>query len=142
MKKIIQFTILLGLFSGCASTKQFAKLPVDDTNKDLAKIYVIRPSNYAFSVKVKIYENDNLVGKIGPKSYLYWEVDPANGNVEIMSKAENKDAITISPKVGETYYIKQKMKTGILKARTEITLLSETEAKELLPDLKAPELQK
>jgi Holliday junction resolvase len=114
------------------------KKPNDVTN---AKIYVIRSTNKGGGVKMRIFQDDKLIGKLGTKSYLSWEVDPTKGDIMIISKSENKDMLTISPKAGKTYYIKQKIKMGWAVVRTELEFLEENEAKEMLIDLKNPEMK-
>ncbi len=84
---------------------QYVKYSGNELNQETnAKINVIRSTNFGSAIKMKIYQDDKLIGKLGPKSYLSWEVDPSKGAITIISKSENKDMLIISPKVGKTYY--------------------------------------
>lgn len=147
MKKFMSIIGLILLFSGCATTKQYVQQPdsnkdgVNYTNDSLAQIYVLRPSSFGSAVTYKIYQGEKFIGELGPKSYLVWQVDPAEGPIEIISKMENYAILTVTPEEGKTYYIKQKVKMGWVMARTGLEWLTEKEALEILKKLKAPEIQ-
>lgn len=142
MKKLLPIICLTLLLASCASTTQYVKYLGKELNQEKnAKIYVIRSTNFGSSIKMKIYQDEKLIGKLGPKSYLAWEVDPSAGDITIISKSENKDMLTISPKAGKTYYIKQKIKMGWAIARTGLDFLDDNEAKEMLSKLKKPQMK-
>lgn len=142
MKKLLPIICLTFLLTSCASTMQYVKYSGNEPNNETnTKIYVIRTTNFGSAIKMKIYQDDKLIGKLGPKSYLSWEVDPTKGDITIISKSENKDMLTISPKAGKTYYIKQKIKMGWVVARTGLEFLEENEAKEMLSNLKKPQMK-
>ena len=132
-------TILL--FSSCASTTQFSKNagtePLNETNS--AEIYVLRPSLFGTAVKMKIFCNDQLIGKIGPKSYLNWNVK--EGEHIIKCKSENDETVTIKVIPGKSYYIKHQLKPGWLTNRASLELIGEKEGKEILLNLNAPKLK-
>jgi len=140
LKKIITTTILFFLLISCASTTQYVKFS-DKNNSNSAKIYILRPTSFGSGIKMKIYQDDKLIGKLGPKSYLFWEVSPSKGEIHIISKSENKDMLTINPKAGKTYYIKQKIKMGFAIARTKLEFIDEYEAKDYLKKLKKPQMK-
>jgi hypothetical protein len=130
------------LLSSCASTTQYVKYSGKELSKNSnAKIYVIRNTNFGSAIKMKIYQDEKLIGKLGPKSFLSWEVDPSKGEISIISKSENKDMLTIKPKAGKTYYIKQKIKLGFAIARTGLEFLEPEDAKEILEKLKKPQMK-
>ncbi len=142
MKKLLPIICLTFLLTSCASTMQYVKYSGNEPNNETnAKIYVIRSTNFGSAIKMKIYQDNKLIGKLGPKSYLSWEVDPTKGDITIISKSENKDMLTISPKAGKVYYIKQKIKMGWAIARTGLEFLEESEAKEILNNLKEPQMK-
>ena len=146
MKKIIAILSLILLF-GCAATTQYVQRT--DTNNDLnsntkeylAQIYVLRPSAYGSAITYKIYQGEKFIGELGPRSYLTWQVDPAEGPIDVISKMENYAILPITPEAGKTYYIKQKVKMGWVMARTELELLTEEKALEILKKLKPPKTQ-
>jgi hypothetical protein len=139
--KIKSLTVVLILIlSSCASTFQYNKIAQPNSNdKEMATIYVLRPSSFGSAIKFGIYQDEKLIGKLGPKSYLAWSVKPDGKELTIMSKSENKDILTINPQPGKTYYIKQKVKMGIAIARTGLEFIDENEGKEILRKVKAPQ---
>ena len=144
MKKLISVFSLVFLLSGCASTTQYVKAPSDNNtgksmnNETMAQIYVLRPSSFGSAVTYKIYQGETFIGELGPKSYLSWVVNPSEGEVSIISKAENYDMLRLVPKAGSTYYIKQKVKMGLIMARTKLEWMNEKEALDALKRLKEP----
>ena len=143
MRKLLPIICLTLILASCASTTQYVKYSGKELNQEKnAKIYVIRTSNFGSAIQMIIYQDDKLIGSLGPKSYLAWEVDPSEGDIAIISRSENIDMLTISPKAGKTYYIKQKMKMGVVTARTELEFLDENEAKKMLSNLKKPKMKK
>jgi len=144
MKKLISVFSLVFLLSGCASTTQYVKAPIDNNtgesmnNETMAQIYVLRPSSFGSAITYKIYQGETFIGELGPKSYLSWVVNPSEGEISIFSKAENYDMLKLVPKAGSTYYIKQKVKMGWVMARTELEWMNEKEALEVLKKLKKP----
>ena len=138
--KIKSLIVVVSLIlSSCASTFQYNKIAQPNSNdKEMATIYVLRPSSFGSAIKFGIYQDEKLIGKLGPKSYLAWTVKPDGKELTIMSKSENKDMLTINPQAGKTYYIKQKVKLGIAIARTGLEFIEENEGKEILRKLKAP----
>jgi hypothetical protein len=144
MKNLISVFSLMFLLLGCASTTQYIQQSNSDkkgnnyNNETMAQIYVLRPSSFGSAITFKIYEGEKFIGELGPKSYLSWQVDPANGEIKVISKSENYSVLLITPEVGKTYYIKQKVKMGWIMARTDLEWLTEKEALEMLKNLKAP----
>jgi hypothetical protein len=142
MRKILSIICLSLLITSCASTTQYVKFSGNQPNNESnCKIYILRPSTFGASIKMQIYQDEKIIGKLGPQSYLSWEADPSKGDISIISKSENKDMLTISPKAGKTYYIKQKVKMGFAFARTGLEFLEPEEAKEMLGKLKKPQMK-
>lgn len=141
MKKSLSLIALALFLTGCASSTQYVK-SLDSTqyNTEMAKIYVLRPSAFGSAITMKIYQDDKIIGKLGPGSYLSWEVDPSKGAINVISKSENKDMVTIIPQGGKTYYLKQKIHMGIVIARTELELIGAEEANQILEKLKKPQV--
>ncbi len=137
MKNISLLIILSLILTSCARTYQYAKT-ANSNEKEMATIYVVRPSWFGSAIKFKIYQDEALVGKLGPKSYLAWNVKPGGNALSIMSKSENKAIVKINPQPGKTYYLKQKVKMGIIIARSDMELIEEQQGKEMLRKLKTP----
>ncbi len=137
MKSISLLIILSLILTSCARTYQYAKTE-NSNEKEMATIYVVRPSLFGSAIKFKIYQDEALVGKLGPKSYLAWNVKPGGNALSIMSKSENKAIVKINPQPGKTYYVKQKVKMGIVMPRSDMELIEEQQGKEMLRKLKTP----
>lgn len=139
MKNKSLIVILSLILSSCASTLQYTKIAQPSSNdKEMATIYVLRPSSFGSAITFGIFQNEKLIGKLGPKSYLAWTVKPDSKEIQVISKSENKDFLIINPQAGKTYYIIQKVKMGVISARTGLELIDEKEGKNILTKLKAP----
>ena len=74
MKKLFNLLLVL-ILTSCASTTQVAKFAGNDKlMSNQARIYILRPSIVGGAIKMKVFCNDKLIGKTGPKSYLSWDV--------------------------------------------------------------------
>lgn len=136
MKKLFSLLMVV-ILTSCASTTQLTKFTGNDKlMSNQARIYILRPSIAGGSVKMKVFSNDKLIGKTGPKSYLCWDVN--EGEHVIRSNSENKDYFTINAKAGKTYYIKQTPKMGWVVARVSLEQIGEDEGKLILNKLKKP----
>jgi hypothetical protein len=133
--------LLCGLLSiwlvGCAATKQAVRIPnlsvpVEDTTK--ARIYVIRPAMIGGAVKMKVTDNDGLIGQTGPKSYLVWERAP--GDAFVTSKAEKPCSVSLNVAAGKVYYILQRVEPGVWYARCRMEEIDEERAQKFLKGCK------
>lgn len=131
------FGILVVLVSGCASTKQSVRIPdvsvpVEDATK--ARIYVIRPALFGGAVQMKVTDNDGLIGKTGPQSYLVWERAP--GEAFVTSKAEKPCSVTLEVEAGKAYYILQRVEPGVWYARCRMEQIDDERAQKFLKECK------
>jgi hypothetical protein len=128
------------LLVGCASTKQSVRIPdlsvpVEDMAK--ARIYVIRPAFIGSAVTMKVSDNDEPVGKTGPKSYLVWERPP--GDAFITSKAEKPCSVALHCEAGKAYYILQRVEPGVWYARCRLEEIDEQRGRDFLKGCKVAE---
>ena len=133
--------IFLVLISGCTSARQYVPLPdisspVDPQN---ARIFVLRPTSFGSAVYMKITENILTIGLTGANSFLVWEREP--GHASIGAEAENDDVVDIAVEGGETYYVQQHVRMGIMSARNDLELLSKDEGTKLLKKCKPPKVE-
>lgn len=142
MKNILYIIALIATLTSCATTRQFVQLPDSNAkvNND-ALIYVLRPATMGAAIKFKIYQDGKPIGELGPKSYLKWMVKPNDKGIIITSESENVANLTFRPQPGKVYYIKQKVKMGIVIARTKLIFLDNDEGKEILKKLKKPQVK-
>jgi len=124
------FVVLL--LSGCATPMQYVPSIDYNVNKgncptDKACIYVFRPASYfGGALHFEISDNNSVIGMTGPGSYLAWQREP--GQVNLQSKAENTDNYNFTAEAGQNYYVLQTVEMGILSARSIIRPISKEEA--------------
>jgi len=95
-----------------------------------AIVYIIRPTSYAFLIKMNI-ECDSLhIGSTKAKKYVYTVLNP--GKHTFTSKSENDYKFELDTEPGNVYYIKQEVKMGALYAETKLELLSIEDGKKYL----------
>lgn len=95
--------------------------------KGKANVYIIRPAIYGMINKLEVYQDGKYVGRTKGKQYI--ALNLSTGKHTLTSKGENKSTITINIAPNKVYYLHQKIKTGLLKARTELVFFnSEQEA--------------
>lgn len=150
MKKYFNLIAFALIISSCASTTQFVKFTgsSSEPSQGMAKIYVLRKLGINTSVKMPVYCNDEIMGKLGPNSYLCWEVSEGVYNLRSATEGylignnptENKDYFTINAKSGKSYYIQQTPKFNVGVAKATLDLLSESEGKRAVTKLKTPKI--
>jgi len=106
---------------GCASTVQYVPMPdqnvsIQDPSK--CRVYVYRPAIVGAAIPMSVSDNGLVIGQTGPKGYLCWERAP--GFFVVKSEAENTDGMPITGTQGETYYLFQHVRMGLVVARSEL----------------------
>jgi len=99
--------------------------PTSEAKPDKASVYIVRPSNVGGAIRIWAFADDTLLGMTKRKTYTHAYFDP--GTYLFWSRAENVSAIEHTVEAGRTYYFKQKVKLGALKARVRAEFLSENE---------------
>ena len=131
---------LLVLLCGCSTTtKQFVPLPDQSKgidNPQLGRIYVMRPSDFANLMTIRVDDGSKTIGHIGAQSYLCWEREP--GDTEIRGHAGNTVVLTLTVNKGESYYIWQYASMGRFRGQNNLRLLDTAEGKAMLNGCKAP----
>jgi hypothetical protein len=142
MKKVVFVSVIALLSSmliGCASlpsvqvmeaeVKDFSHPKTADKNNTV--VYIVRPEWGAPIIKFNVFlddkEDSSEMGFTKGEQYIYFTVTP--GNHIIYSKAENWAEIPIVAEKGKYVFIKQTPKMGIIMARNEIQIISDTEGK-------------
>ena len=138
------FLILALLFicASCTKTTQFASYPKGEAlekTKDLADIYIIRNSFYGSAVPIDIFDGGELIGRLGNKGYLHWQV-PAGDTLHLKSDFRNPSYLVLPTQAGETYYIHQRLKSGLLKVRSQLEIIDEEKGMAKLSKVKMPEV--
>jgi hypothetical protein len=120
-------------------------VPLPDQSKRIedpgkARIYVVRPTSFGGAISFEVSDGRTLIGNTGPNGYLCWE--RPGGQMEVIGKAENTARLPVKVEQGTVYYIQQHVRMGIMKARNELSLLSEAEGKSKVSKCKPPKVVK
>jgi len=99
-----------------------------------ALVYVVRPNRAGGIIKFKFHVDGKYIGTTRARQFLYSILNP--GPHLFMSKAENRSEMQLNLEAGKTYFLKQKIKIGGLKARNELIQLNESEGREMLQKCK------
>jgi hypothetical protein len=116
------------LMTGCASVpmaskdadakaKQFAP------SQGVASLYVYRNEFVGAAIKMNVLVDGTSLGDTVANSYIFKTL-PA-GSHTIVSKAENDSSLTLEMVAGQTYFVWQEVKMGVLYARSKLHLVDE-----------------
>ena len=88
-----------------------------------ANIYLYRNENLGGAVAMKVSLNGKEAGATGRATYFLWEVDP--GIYQITSESENTSNVRIVAEPGESYYVWQEVKWGLVVARNALHVVDD-----------------
>ena len=91
-----------------------------------ALVYVFRPAAVGAAIKTWAFVDDDLMMVSKPRAYSFAQV-PA-GKRLFWTKSENTSALEMEVEAGRTYYLKVKIKMGVMKARAKILEIDELTA--------------
>ncbi len=97
---------------------------------DKALVYILRPSWYEFTVHTWAFVDERFVGVTKGKNYTFALVDP--GEHVFWAKAENVSALRMTVEGGKTYFLKQRIFPGVMRARMKLTVIDEANAQRAL----------
>lgn len=115
-------------FSADTDKKQH---PTPEAPPDKALVYVLRPTRYGGKIQSKLAIDGQWVGLNRGKNYFFVTLDP--GEHYFCSKAENRSTMALKVQAGKTYYVEQKIRMGIMKARNKLAMMTEEQGKAKLP---------
>ena len=102
--------------------------PTPAAPADKAMVYVIRPTGMGGKIQTKLAVDGKWIGGNRGNNYFFFTLDP--GEHYCCSQAENRSLLLLKVEAGKTYYLQQKIKMGMWKARNKLVLLDEAEGKE------------
>jgi hypothetical protein len=97
-----------------------------------ALVYVLRPARIGFAIQTRLAVDGEWVGANRGRQYFYLNLDP--GVHYFCSRSENVSVLAMRLEAGRTYFLEQKIKAGLLKARNKLVLLSEAEGRDQLAE--------
>ena len=109
-----------------------------ELTEETAVIYVVRPAFVGKAVKSWAFVDQKPMGANKGKHYTFGLVD--TGRHLFWAKAENISALEIDIEAGKTYYLKQKIKVGAMKARVKIMEIDEADGKAAIEKCKYTQL--
>ena len=114
--------------------------PTPEAPSDKAMIYVMRPTMIGFKIDSKLAVDGQWMGvnrgktvQIAVVHHMRITLEP--GEHFFCSESENQSYLALTVEAGKTYYLQQKVKAGIWKARTELVVMDETTGKKKLADV-------
>lgn len=99
--------------------------PMPESAPDKAVVVVIRPTMMGQKIQTKLAVDGKWMGVNRGDNYFFFMLDP--GEHYFCSKAENESLLVLKLDAGKTYYLQQKMKMGMWKARNQLVLLDDNE---------------
>jgi hypothetical protein len=106
--------------------------PVPEAPPDKALIFVIRPTMWGNKIQTKLAVDGQWMGVNRGNNYFFFTLDP--GEHYFCSDSENRSLLTLNVEAGKTYYLQQKIKMGMWKARNKLVVLDEAEGKKGLEE--------
>ena len=101
--------------------------PTPDAPADMALVYVVRPTMVGNKIQTKLGVDGTWLSVNRGNNYFYFTLAP--GAHDFCSQAENRSVLSVTVEAGKTYYVQQKIRMGLMKARNELELLDEAEGK-------------
>lgn len=105
---------------------------------DSAVVYFVRPALMGKTVKTWAFVDEEPVGANKGRHYTFAKVSP--GLHLFWAKAENTSALELKVNAGETYYLKQGIRMGGMKARVKLMAVDAEEGKKAMQKCKYTEL--
>ena len=104
--------------------------PTPDPEPGKALVYILRSGLAGGAVQTKAAIDGTWIGANRGNNYFFVQLDP--GEHYACSKAENKSVLAFTVEAGKTYYLRQEISMGVMKARNKIVLMDDQKgAKEL-----------
>lgn len=142
MKKLIAAALLATAgFAGMgAAAPAIAKEEKSDETKGVKKVIAppaegkgqivfYRPGGMGFALGCGINENGERLSALGAGKYVVLPADPGSHSYTV--KSEATDLLTLEVEPGETYYVKCKIKMGIMVGRPNIAPSTQADFDEL-----------
>ncbi|HEX8087406.1 MAG TPA: DUF2846 domain-containing protein [Blastocatellia bacterium] len=106
--------------------------PTPEPPPDKAIVYVIRPTLWGNKVQTKLAVDGQWMGVNRGNNYFFFTLDP--GEHFFCSDLENRSLLTLTVEAGKTYYLQQKIRMGMWKARNQLAALDDKEGKKGLAE--------
>lgn len=101
--------------------------PIAPVSPDKAIIYVVRPSLVAKQIQTRLGVDGAWAGVNGGNTYFLLTIDP--GAHAFCSEAQDRSVLSLTVEAGKTYYLQQKISTGMTKSTTTLQAVTEQEGR-------------
>lgn len=111
------------LVSGCAGVPM-ATPEADSAAKQFrpdpgkAALYIYRNETFGAALKMAVVLDDQPLGETASKTYFYRQVSP--GRHVVTAKTEGNSSVTIDAQPGQTYFVWQEVKMGMMSGKSEL----------------------
>ena len=125
--------IMLMMVSACASVplappEMDMKAKKMTAPKNKALVYLYRHESFGAAMKMTVNVDGKYMGQTASKTYFMWLLKPGKHSVD--SVTENRSSINLNARAGNTYYIWQEVKMGLLSARSKLHLVDREKARD------------
>jgi len=104
--------------------------PTGTVTPDGALIYVIRSTMFGNKVQTKLAVDGEWKGVNRGDNYFFFTVKP--GEHYFCGRAENRAVLVLTVEAGKTYYLAQRIRMGVWKARTDLVAMNESDGQQEL----------
>lgn len=119
----------LALLAACATVPK-ASPALDQAVKEFgpppkgrAALYVFRNESMGGSVKMSLNLDGEFLGETGPKTFHWVPIKP--GKHTLVGKAENESTLEFTAKPGQSVFVWQEVKMGLLSAGNRLELVDD-----------------
>lgn len=124
---VLALVICLYISAACST----AKMPASDLEKirnqsppeGRALVYVVRPTSFGYAAVQNITCDNKDIGSTTGQRFIYVYLD--SGLHKFSVKAENRPELFLQVVPGKTYFIEEKIKLGLMAARSELERLED-----------------
>jgi hypothetical protein len=121
------------------STILFAENDSREKTESEATVYIMRPSFVSWVLRSSIDIDDVYLGSTYGFTYIKTRLSP--GTYTITGELQNRSHLSLDVEAGETYYIKQRIIQGFVTIDTELVLVDEEKAVDMLKKCKPSQEQ-
>ena len=137
-KRVFVLTIALVICASLISAQELITVSKEkvqpEPSDQAAVVYFVRPAFMGKAVKIWAFVDETVAGANKGKHYTFATV-PAGKHL-FWGKAENVSGLELEVEAGKTYYLKQKVKMGGMKARVKLMQIDAAEGEKALEKCK------
>jgi len=114
------------LLAGCGRSIMIPTTAKPQLAEGKALVTFIRATSFGGAIDFGLWDGENLVGVLDPKTYIQVEVDP--GEHYFLARAENWSIVKANLEAGKRYYVLANVAMGVWKARVVLRPIRQGDA--------------